>query len=333
MQTEEKYMRKKSSLYMIGIIVILLLIALVPSSIITPEAKKKYVNNDTDNSFSFKLLSTANAEGTFGKDIVIPIPDDDKTGRKPNINNFTQNTYEDSSIKVRIEQGRYLNANYTIAYIDITDASQLRTALAGKPGADRTIRMSDLAPKLNAIVAMNGDFFSQSKDGFIVRQGETLRKQTSSVHDLLLIDKKGDFHMIKRGGKEQIEKIKEITDKYKIINSFAFGPILVNNGVLQSVPEKYPHAPNYKNPRAAIAQIDKLKYAIIIVEGRTDNSEGLTIQELADLCSSLKLKNAFNLDGGNSAILYFNNGLFTKRSKENERYISDIIYFSSAVVE
>ena len=38
---------------------------------------------------------------------------------------------------------------------------------------------STLAKSVNAVVAVNGDFFTKSTGGFIVRQGETLRKKLS----------------------------------------------------------------------------------------------------------------------------------------------------------
>lgn len=324
-------MKIRTIVHILLILLILVTTSLIPSGNITPEAKMSYINTDTDEEgFSFKLLSNAYAEGNFGSSVAIPIPLEDKKGRPAKSENFTENSYEDSTIKVTISDGRYLDANYHIAYVEISDPSQLRTALASKPGSSRTVRMSDLAPKLNAVVAMNGDFFTQFKDGFIMRQGDVLRKQTSKNHDLLLIDSNGDFHMIKRGGAEQIDEINSIIKQYEIINTFSFGPILVQNGNVQVIPEKYPHASKYRNPRAAIAQIDKLHYAILVVDGRTDESEGLTIEELADLCGELNLNNAFNLDGGNSAVLYFNDGLYTQKSKENERYISDVIYFTTA---
>jgi len=329
-------LKMKKILLVLTVMVSLLALTVVPSSNITEEAQERYLNH-YDGDLSFRrfdgLFSTAYAEGTFGTGVAIPIPLEDQVGRKANPANYTENGYEDASIKVRIENGRYKEANYHVAYIQIADPSQLRTGVSGKVTGSKTIQVSDFAPKLNAIVAINGDFYTKLNVGYIVRQGSVLRKKVSNSLDALLIDDQGDFHIVTAKGKAQGEEIKAIQEKNEIVNSFAFGPALVIDGQAQKIADNYQFAVNYKNPRVAIAQMDKLSYAFIMVEGRSDESGGVTAAELAEICVGLKAKQAYNLDGGNSAVLYFKDGLYIQRSKENERFVSDIIYFSTAVME
>lgn len=40
---------------------------------------------------------------------------------------------------------------------------------------------------------------------------------------------------------------------------------------------------------------------------------------------------AYNLDGGNSALMYFNGENYSTKSVAAERSVSDIIYFSTAI--
>ena len=42
------------------------------------------------------------------------------------------------------------------------------------------------------------------------------------------------------------------------------------------------------------------------------------------------IQNAYNLDGGDSAVLVFNNKKINDPENENERPLADIIYFASA---
>lgn len=312
-------------------------VSLVPSSNLLDEAKERYLNHNEDDDLSFShfdfFLSTAYAEDTFGSGVAIPIPLEDEMGRPANPANFTENSYEDPTIKVRIEKGEYKDAVYHVAYVEVADPSQLRTAISGKITGSKTVRVSDIAPKLNAIVAMNGDFYTQLNVGYVVRQGVEIRRKVSNTLDILMIDDQGDFHIVTSRGKEQGEDIKALQANHEIVNSFVFGPALVVDGQVQKISDDYQFAMKYKNPRAAIAQIDKLSYAMIMVEGRNNDSKGVTGAELAEICANLNVKHAYNLDGGNSAILYFKDDLLISRSKENERFVSDIIYFSSAVVE
>lgn len=327
-------MKRKTLLFCISLLVTLFAVTLLPSSNLTEEAQERYLEMSDD--FSFKnidfLFPTAYAEGTFGTGVAIPIPLDE-VGRKPNPNNFTDNTYEDETIKVRIETGEFNKAVYHVAYVQIADPSQLRTGVSGKVTGSKTIQVSDFAPKLNAVVAINGDFYTQLKVGYIVRQGDVLRKKVSNSLDALLIDNQGDFHIITAKGKAQGEEISAVQEKHEIVNSFLFGPALVIDGQGQVIPEDYQFGIKYRNPRVILAQMDKLSYALIMVEGRSNESKGLTGADLVELCVKLNVKHAYNLDGGNSAVLYFKDGLYFDRSKENERFVSDVVYFSSATLE
>ncbi len=329
---------KKTLNIILGIYMLafLLFVALyIPSPEILPEAKNKYMNEVDDFSFKFEDLFVvkANAEGSFGTaEVVLPIPLDEKQGREPIAENFTENSYEDPTIKVKMEHGRFDDCDYHVAYIEIADPSQLRTGLAGELGSKRGLKTSELAPKFNALVAVNGDFYTQVQSGFIVRQGEVYRKKTSDNLDFLLIDAMGDFHIITHGKEEQASQIKELLQTKEIVNGFCFGPALVIDGQVQKIPDKYQFAPHYKNPRAGIAQLGPLKYALVVVDGRLNDSEGMDLTQFSHLMKELGSIQAYNLDGGNSAALYFKDSLYSTKSVDNERSITDIIYFASAVL-
>lgn len=82
----------------------------------------------------------------------------------------------------------------------------------------------------------------------------------------------------------------------------------------------------------AIGQTGPLSYVLVLAEGRNKDSEGVTHQELADFMFDLGCVEAFNLDGGNTATMVFNDGYYqTGRSSTNERAQSDCIYFATTV--
>ena len=51
--------------------------------------------------------------------------------------------------------------------------------------------------------------------------------------------------------------------------------------------------------------IDDLHYVFVVSDGRTEESEGLSLLELAEFMDSLGVKTAYNLDGGGSSTMYF----------------------------
>ena len=88
------------------------------------------------------------------------------------------------------------------------------------------------------------------------------------------------------------------------------------------------------NPRTAIGIVEEedgsLHYIIVVSDGRTDESEGLTLYQLAEVMQQYGATTAYNLDGGGSSTLYFNgqviNNPTTNGNTISERAVSDIVY-------
>ena len=269
------------------------------------------------------ILPAANVQGL---DIDLFTP-----GSDPIAENFTENGYRDDTIIVEMEKQRLYDSDVFVAYVKIATPSQLRTAVAGKKiGATSTNHTSKISANYNGIVAVNGDYFTKTKAGYIVRMGQTYREKTSKNMDLLLIDEMGDFHLLLHGHDNQKEELAVFQSEHTIVNGFFFGPALVKDGEKLEIPTGYQFDPTHKNPRAGIAQLDTLTYALVVVNGRTDASLGVTMAEFADIMAQLGAQQAYNLDGGNSATLAFNGEVYNDKPQA-ERSVTDIIYFASAI--
>ncbi|MBR5231446.1 MAG: phosphodiester glycosidase family protein [Clostridia bacterium] len=92
-------------------------------------------------------------------------------------------------------------------------------------------------------------------------------------------------------------------------STWAFGPILLKDGeVNQRVYDKSKYVYteyNVKEPRQAIGHYEPGHYVIVTAKGRADDSDGVTIQWMIDEMQRLGAKDAFNLDGGYTTVLYF----------------------------
>ncbi len=278
------------------------------------------------------------------------LPIDFSAPPRPNPSKFTENGYEDQSIRVNVETREMSGCTVDIAFVQIADPSQLRTAVAGDPLNNRTDVLASIAGDVNPVIAMNGDLYTAlpEKKTFEVRMGEKIRAKTNKLKDILVIDDLGDFHLfIRSNGLRKDDKpyyINQIKEEgRKIINAMTFGPALVQDGELidQTKNEKeYAYAPNYKNPRSAIGQTGPLSYVMVIVEGRGETA-GATIRELAQIMFDLGCVQAYNLDGGNTAemIMFGPDGGkdmkydFEGDQTAGDRGIKDIIYFATAVPE
>lgn len=130
-----------------------------------------------------------------------------------------------------------------------------------------------------------------------------------------------------------IQQLKNLVDS-GVVNTFAFGPTLVENGKIAVSKNEEVGQAMADNPRTAIGVIEEsdgsVHYIVIVSDGRTSESSGLTLYEMAELMKSYGVTTAYNLDGGGSSTMYFNgqviNKTTTNGNKISERAVSDIVY-------
>ncbi len=273
------------------------------------------------------MVPAALAEET---EITTALPMDFSAGHVADPANYTETGYEDETLSVTMEHVWVGDAQYNVAHVKISDPSQLRIGLAAPFGKKKTNKISTIARDNNAVVAIGGDYFANEEGGYVVRMGEVYRKKPLKNRDMLVTDSKGNFHILKNSNAEELKALTEAEDS--IVNVFNFGPALVIDGELQEMPEKYNYNITGREPRCAIGQIGELEYLLVVVDGRNQGgSKGCTCAELAQFMYDQGCTQAYNLDGGNSALMYFNGENYSTKSVAAERSVSDIIYFSTAI--
>ena len=243
---------------------------------------------------------------------------------------YTEDGYEDESITVKMETIEQDGIVYRVARVTIASPSQLRTAVVGKPVAKgNNAHVIDIAKGNNAVVAINSDFFRNDPDktSFEYRMGTKIRANSNSKKDKLIIDTDGNFHTFFAA------KGKPDFPADRIYQAFTFGPILVHEGVINTDYKKYTDQNSYNTarpePRTAIGQTGELSYLLVVAEGRGE-SAGATVAQVAQFMLDQGCIEAFNLDGGNSSYMVFNNEYYNTLPGA-ERSQSDIIYFATAV--
>jgi len=233
-------------------------------------------------------------------------------------------SYEDAHMRIRIDVVRENGVVYYAADIQLADVSFLQTAFAKDQfGKNITEVPSGMAADHNAILAVNGDYCGFRNTGLVIRNGELYRDNPRSApeNQSLLIDKNGDFSVITEGSVSG----QDLVDQ-GITQSFSFGPALVTDGQPCA---SLPTSVGPKNPRTAIGQLGPLHYLMVVVDGRTPTSKGMTLKELQKAFTDRGAICAYNLDGGGSAVMVFNGSVIsvpTDGSYMGERRVSDIIY-------
>lgn len=273
------------------------------------------------------LIPSALAEGDWEP---LPLDDPEAIPHVADPANFTEEGYEDVTLTVAMERVWVDDARFNVARIKVSDPSQLRTGLA-VANARKNNKVSAIASGHNAVVAIGGDFFTKDKVGPAIRMGQTFQANAPKNRDMLFIDDQGDFHMLLKPSKDEYTAMLE--SGLNIVNVFTFGPVLVMDGeVVETDPDHYAYALSHKDARTAIGQVGPLEYVFVVVDGdgRAD-SNGCTGAVLAQFMADLGCVQAYNLDGGGSAYMYFNGQNYSEKSVSAERTLSDIVYIGTLV--
>ena len=235
--------------------------------------------------------------------------------------------YEDPTIRASVTQDRSGECDYWVADIVIRHASQLRTAPADSFDSELKISGEQMARRVNAVLAVNGDYYCYTGIGFIIRQGRIYQNTLWGNRDVLAIDEDGDFHTFPLAKKNSLRP--NINGK-RIINSFFFGPILVQDGRRVVYIDGDGMAQDEPRQRMAIAQVGPLHYKCICCATHARGSMGMTLVQFANLVAKQGVQTAYNLDGGNSCMMMFAGEKINDPDNPDTRDICDIIYFASA---
>lgn len=241
--------------------------------------------------------------------------------------------YFSDGLQIGIKCIQENDITYYAADIRADSPERLKTAKAAwfesenNKGA-KSEKVSVIAERKGAVLAINADNYKNSPFGVIVRNGKLVRKN-SSTRETLMISKEGDLLLY--SVKARVSELLRAVEENGVRESFCFGPILVQDGQPVEFPKGFKLIATRDStlePRTAIGQLGPLRYLIIVVDGRREgHSEGINLRGLQQLFINYGVTQAFNLDGGGSTTLYFNGEVINRPSGNRERSVTDILYF------
>ena len=259
-----------------------------------------------------------------------------------------QELYQRGKIKYYLDETilvicwKELIDNRLISFVEVkvSDGSQFRRKIAGDSySSSMQYYCTELTSQSNAVVGLNADFYAFRNlgitcfDGTIYRFGESPyeKYQLYNCLDTLWVDKNGDFSFFERGTATTKENLQQYVTNNDIKFCISFGPILVKDGVAQTT-NTYPIGQTNENySRAGIGQVDARHYLYMMV-----GNEGpmtCTTNEFAVYMQQKGVIQGYNMDGGQTGEIVMNGTAYNYIDFGNERAVSDIIYFATALEE
>lgn len=230
-------------------------------------------------------------------------------------------------------------------YGDLDAGEMLRTVQndpekMGKVRVDAT----ETAKKHNVVFAMNTDYYTyrvavnnNRHTGVVIRDGRILyddpyteKQVTNSMFpnlDMLAFMPDGSLKVYHSWEKTAQEFIDE-----GVQTVYSFGPYLLLDGKVSE--RAYANNEN-KNPRCAIGMVEPGHYVAIMCEGRLKRSAGVTISYLAKMMRAKGCQVAFNMDGGQTAVMVFMGKQLNQigaydGGKTNSRPTSEVLGFGTS---
>lgn len=232
-------------------------------------------------------------------------------------------TFSVERVSTEIETGKL---TYYVADIEFRNMNSFGSAFAVSQEkiSNTYVNPLEIAAEHGAVLAINCDNAGYNKDGIIVRNS-TLYRFSPSDREIMMIFADGTMDVVKEKSFTSKEEIIDLISNKGLIHTFSFGPGLVYDGQRRGDYSDCFVKP--KNPRTAVGMIEPGHFKFVVVDGRCQASDGLTIYELEDLMIELGCKEAYNLDGGKSSIMIFNGKRLNDICDEpEERPVTDIIF-------
>ena len=140
----------------------------------------------------------------------------------------------------------------------------------------------------------NGNGTGGVPDGIVIYEGKLLWGNPGSYYSLAGIDKDGILHVGRITAKAALDRGVQYAASY--------GPALIINGTPQNENRALGGG---LNPRTAIGQREDGAILLLVVNGRSVDSLGATLDDLVEIFLEYGAVNATNLDGGSSSLMIY----------------------------
>ena len=220
----------------------------------------------------------------------------------------TENSYSSPDISVTVTEETAGRITYYLADIYVRDITCFQSALAQNTyGSGYRDSIADMAALNNALLAVNGDYYGNTNEGVVIRNGVIYRANRTSC-DVCVLYYDGSMRVMP-GSAFTVEDA--VADG--AWQAWTFGPALLDTDGQPVTAFSSTSRIISANPRTAIGYYEPGHYCMVVVDGRGE-SAGISLPDLSQLFYDLGCAAAYNLDGGNSSIMVWNEEIINQPS-------------------
>ncbi len=222
----------------------------------------------------------------------------------------TENSYSSPDIAITVTEETALNGRvtYYLADIYVRDITCFQSALAGDTyGRGYRDSISDMAALNSALVAINGDYYGNTSEGVVIRNGVIYRANRTNC-DVCVLYYDGTMRVMPGSSFSVQDAIND-----GAWQAWTFGPALLDTDGSPLTSFASTSRIISANPRTAIGYYEPGHYCMVVVDGRGE-SAGISLPDLSQLFYELGCTAAYNLDGGNSSVMVWQDAVINNPS-------------------
>jgi hypothetical protein len=231
-------------------------------------------------------------------------------------------TYYTDDVLITIYHIRAFDSDVYVADVVVRDAKTILAAFAFDifGGKNYVQAVSTMAEHNDAIFAINSDYASHYDSGYVIRNGVAYRT-SASYRDAIVLNYDGSVNIYT----EEEISIETIIDN-GAWQLWSFGPVIIDNSISVASVNDGLGRSAVDNPRSAFGTVGTNHFMFVSVDGRTEVSKGVDIEELAAIMMDLDCTYAYNFDGGGSATMWFDGEVINHPSEGTERKVGDCVF-------
>lgn len=226
--------------------------------------------------------------------------------------------HQTDAVRVAVRQVQENDVTYFVADVYVKKIEALHTAFAkGTYGKSIYEYPAKTAAANGAVFAVTGDYYSARNSGIVIRNGELYRDVPAE--DVCVLYRDGEMKTYQSAEFDLAAAMQR-----GVWQAWSFGPpLLTSDGTSIST---FSSQLADRHPRSAIGYYAPGHYCFVVVDGRQKGySVGMRLAELSALFYQLGCKQAYNLDGGATAIMLWNGQVLNKPYKGG-RESGDIVW-------
>ncbi len=242
----------------------------------------------------------------------------------------TENSYTSPDVSITVTKDVSGSGSDTITYyvadIYLADVTLLKTGFAQNAyGKGLRDSLTDMDVFYDALLSVGGDYYGNHDDGVVIRNGEVYRSKVTG-EDICVLYSDGTMKTFS----PQNFDIDEAVAK-GAWQAWTFGPMLLDGSGGTMISFNTSAYLKKSHPRTAIGYYEPGHYCFVVIDGRdTGYSKGMTLDQMSQLFASLGCRAAYNLDGGKSAVMVYNNSI-VNQPDGGGRDLSDCVYIAESI--